>query len=161
MIFPAPSLLDRLLDLDPQTKSESSAGGNISPRRMRDILKRDITWLLTTIRIEDVEELTTLAHTKSSVLNYGIRDLSGVPEQNIDAVKIQNTIKQALVNFEPRLDPTSIVVSLIPYEQGETRGVAKLQISGQWTNNLYQDQVVIEARVNFDTGSVDLVDGER
>jgi len=148
----APSLIDRLMDLNPQSKTESDAAGSISPRDMRNIMRRDLIALLTTIRLEEVVELDGWKRTSRSVLNYGVRDLSGVPEQNIDGLDVQNTLRQAIWDFEPRLERTSVAVELIPFEDGEMRGIAKLQISGRWKNEIYQTPVFIEAEINFETG---------
>jgi len=155
---PSPSLLDRLIDNDPSNSKESTAAGVISARKMREILKRDIAWILGTIRLEEVTPIGHRHQTRRSVLNYGISDLSGVPEQNIDPTEIQNSIRQALWDYEPRLEPSSIEVELIPHVEGEIRGVAKLRISGRWAADLYRDPIFLEAKINFETGGVDLVD---
>jgi len=154
----SPSLLDRLTDNDPSNNNESAAASTISANKMRDILKRDIAWILSTIRLDEINPIGNRKETRSSVLNYGINDLSGVPEQNLDPVEVQNSIRQALWDFEPRLEPGSIDVELVPHVEGEIRGVAKLRISGHWANNLYRDPIFLEAKINFETGGVDLVD---
>ena len=104
----SPSLLDRLTDNDPGKVKESAAASIISANKMRDILKRDIAWILATIRMEEINPVDGCQEVRRSVLNYGIKDLSGVPEQNLDPIEVQNSIRQALWDFEPRLEPTSI-----------------------------------------------------
>ncbi len=155
----APSLLDRLIDNDPSNTKESAAAGELSSRQMRNILRRDLIWLLTTVRLDEVTPLDDWARIKASVINYGVRDLSGVPEQNIDGLNIQNTLRQAIWDFEPRLDRKSVDVKLIPNEDGDTRGVAKLQISGRWVNEIYQNPIFIEAQIDFETGGIVALDG--
>lgn len=157
--FTAPSLLDRLTDQDPANAKESSAAGQLSPRQMKVILRRDLIWLLTTIRLEEVTPLDDWPKARRAVINFGVRDLSGVPEQNIDGLNIQNTIRQAIWDFEPRLDRNSVNVKLIPNEEGEARGVAKLQISGRWAHEIYQNAIFIEAQIDFETGGIVALDG--
>jgi len=154
----SPSLLDRLTDNDPGKVKESAAASIISANKMREILKRDIAWILATIRMEEINPVDGCQEVRRSVLNYGIKDLSGVPEQNLDPIEVQNSIRQALWDFEPRLEPTSIDVELVPHVEGDIRGVAKLKIAGRWTDDLYRDPIFLEAKINFETGSVDLVD---
>lgn len=156
---PAPSLLDRLTDNNPSNAKESSAAGQLSPSQMKVILRRDLVWLLTTVRLEEVINLDKWTKARRSVINYGVRDLSGVPEQNIDGLKIQNTIRQAIWDFEPRLDRNSVDVQLIANEDSDTRGVAKLQISGRWAQELYQNPIFIEAHIDFETGGIVALDG--
>jgi len=150
----SPSLLDRLTDNDPGKVKESAAASIISANKMRDILKRDIAWILATIRMEEINPVDGCQEVRRSVLNYGIKDLSGVPEQNLDPIEVQNSIRQALWDFEPRLEPTSIDVELVPHVEGDIRGVAKLKIAGRWTDDLYRDPIFLEAKINFETGSV-------
>jgi len=157
--LPPPSLLDRLTDHDPSNAKESYAAGQLSPRQMKVILRRDLIWLLTTIRLEEVTNLDDWPRAKATVINYGVRDLSGVPEQNIDGLNIQNTIRQAIWDYEPRLDRNSVDVKLIPNSEGDTRGVAKLQIAGRWANEIYQNPIFIEAQIDFETGGIVALDG--
>jgi len=157
--FVAPSLLDRLSDNDPSNSKESYAAGHLNPSQMRNILRRDLIWLLTTVRLEEVTPMEGWERAKRSVINYGVRDLSGVPEQNIDGLNIQNTIRQAIWDFEPRLDRGSVDVKLIPNQDGDARGVAKLQISGRWINEIYQNPIFIEAQIDFETGGIVALDG--
>ena len=41
-----PSLLDRLTDLEPEAKTESRDSRVINIRRLREIIRRDLAWLL-------------------------------------------------------------------------------------------------------------------
>lgn len=155
----SPSLLDRLTDNDPDNIRESAYAAKISPRRIRDILKRDLGWLLATISLDEFEDLETRKLVRKSTLNYGIRDLSGVPEQNIAAYTVETATREAICNYEPRLDPSSVKVALIPHEDGEIRGIAKLEISGLINVPDAKGPIHLEARIDFETGDVVLVDG--
>ena len=151
----SPSLLDRLVDNDPGTRKESVAASQLGLRDMRRIIRRDLIWLLTTIRLEEVTPLDDWKRVQASVLNYGVRDLSGVPEKNIDALRIERTLRDALIRYEPRLDPRSVDIGLEPFDEGGTRGQARLNISALWANDLYNEAIVIEATIDFETGSIE------
>jgi len=155
----APSLLDRLTDFEPKNKKESAHAAHISPRRMREILKRDISWLLATIRLEELVDLEKHDAIRSSVLNYGVRDMSGVPEQNINPHEVQETIRGALCKYEPRFDPSTVHVQLLDPSELETRGLVKMRITGQLLMPGYEELIHLEAKINFETGSIALEDG--
>jgi len=151
----APSLLDRLVDLNPENSTESAAASKLAARDMRRIIRRDLIYLLTTIRLEEVTRLDDWKNIRNSVMNYGVRDLSGVPEKNIDTIRIQNDLREALIAFEPRIDPSSVDIELLPFDEMTARGVAKLYISANWAQNLYPETIVIEATIDFETGGIE------
>lgn len=107
-----PSLLDRLTDLDPAQREESREQRVITAARLREYVTRDIGWLLNCIRQWDDEELTGFAHVSRSVLNFGIPDLAGAALSGIDAAALQNRIRSALLDFEPRLIASTVQVSV-------------------------------------------------
>jgi len=105
--------------------------------------------------------LTLSSHVlcKSSVINYGIRDISGVSEQNLHAGEIRQTIRRALIDFEPRLDPVTLDVEVIEHKDGDDKGLALLRISGHWRNRLFKDAIFLEAMIEMQTGNIALLDG--
>ena len=152
-----PSLLDRLTDNDPGNQNRASAEREMSASQMQVILRRDIAWLLSTIRLDEITSLSAHTQAKSSVINYGIRDLSGVSEQNLHSEEIRRTIMTALRQFEPRLEPRSLQVDVIDHEEGDDKGLALLRISGHWRNNLFREMVLLEAKIDMQTGNVALL----
>jgi len=158
-VIQQPSLLDRLYDSDPGNQNRASARRGMWSVRMNAILRRDIAWLLSTIRLDEVTSLSSHANCKSSVINYGIRDLSGVSEQNLHASEIRQTIRRALIDFEPRLDPVTLDVEVIDHKEGDDKGLALLRISGHWRNRLFNDAILLEAMIEMQTGNIAMLDG--
>jgi type VI secretion system protein ImpF len=107
-----PSLLDRLTDLEPAQREESREQRVITAARLREYVTRDIAWLLNCTRQWSGEELAGYAHVHHSVLNFGIPDLAGTALSDIDAVGLQNRIRSALLDFEPRLIASTVQVSV-------------------------------------------------
>src|ERR1700754_420928 len=98
-----PSLLDRLTDAQPEQPEESREQRVITAARLRECVTRDIAWLLNCTRQWSSDELAEHPEVDSSVLNFGIPDLTGTELSGIDAGVLQNRIRAALLNFEPRL----------------------------------------------------------
>ena len=72
-----PSLLDRLTDLNPASKTDTLEERVMSLRRLRESVIRDLEWLLNTGRLEIRVDLAGYPEVRSSVLNYGIPDITG------------------------------------------------------------------------------------
>jgi len=97
-----PSLLDRLLDDDPDVIQELPASRSQRIRELKKSVRRDLEQLLNTrvcLRVipEDCEELRT------SLFNYGIPDFGGSsassPEQHEE---LRNRVEDVIRRFESR-----------------------------------------------------------
>jgi type VI secretion system protein ImpF len=107
-----PSLLDRLTDLAPEQREESREHRVITAARLRECVTRDIAWLLNCTRHWSSEELAEHPEADNSVLNFGIPDLTGATVSGVDAGLLQNHIRAALLNFEPRLIASTVQVTV-------------------------------------------------
>jgi type VI secretion system protein ImpF len=106
-----PSLLDRLTDDEPGKSEESREKRVISATRLRDCVSRDISWLLNCVNLGASVPLDDYPEVASSVLNFGIPDLTGAALSGIDADALQRLIREAILAFEPRLTPNTLQIS--------------------------------------------------
>ena len=78
---------------------------------MRNSVRRELNWLLNTVNLEAVEDLEPYPQVRTSVLNYGLPDLTGRISTKgaiqARAAEIAETIRV----FEPRLDPDNLEVA--------------------------------------------------
>jgi type VI secretion system protein ImpF len=102
------SLLDRLIDLEPENRYEAPTSRAESLRRFRLAVKRDLEWLLNTTRSEiEIPESCPLA--KESVLAFGLPDISNVSLNSYaDETRLLRSLEQAIENFEPRLSRAKV-----------------------------------------------------
>jgi len=82
-----PSLLDRLTDDEREHKQESRDKRVLSPARLRECVRRDLTWLLNTTHLAALEDLDAHPEVARSVLNYGMPDLAGRTVSSVPARK--------------------------------------------------------------------------
>jgi type VI secretion system protein ImpF len=106
-----PSLLDRLTDDAPDTTQESNAAWIIDVSRLREIIQRDLHWLLNTTNYEPSVDLELYPQTASSILNFGITDVSGTSATLRRADELKQAIRLAIERFEPRLLPETLEVT--------------------------------------------------
>jgi type VI secretion system protein ImpF len=97
-----PSILDRLVDLDPKVSTETPKSRSQSLRELKQSVRRDLEWLLNTRHSpdkvpEDLEEVN------KSLAVYGIPDFTGLSSKSSDDRKnLAKSVEKALRVFEPR-----------------------------------------------------------
>jgi type VI secretion system protein ImpF len=104
-----PSLLDRLTDEAPGNAAQRG-GMSLSLTELRRSVLRDLNWLFNTSQIMRSEELEAWPQVRNSVVNYGLPPLSGVVASSLDIQKLERALRQAIVDFEPRILPDSVSV---------------------------------------------------
>jgi len=113
-----PSLLDRLTDNNPSEIKESARDQIIDIRQLRDIVLRDLGWLLNTVNQEgDIDE-DEFPFAAASTLNYGITDIAGKKAAEARAYELERMIHQAIERFEPRIVKGSLDVKLSTTVEG-------------------------------------------
>lgn len=113
-----PSLLDRLTDDNPGEIKESARDMVIDMRRLREIVMRDLGWLLNTVNQElDIPE-KSYPYASQSTLNYGITDVSGKRAIDARPHELERLIHKAIEAFEPRIIKGSLRVDLSAGEIG-------------------------------------------
>ncbi len=107
-----PSLLDRLTDDDATNAAESREARVIDIRRLRDIVQRDLSWLLNTNNGETWIDVARYPLASKSVVNYGVREVAGDFASKDRATVIRKSIAAAIENFEPRIRKGSTHVDI-------------------------------------------------
>jgi type VI secretion system protein ImpF len=105
-----PSLLDRLTDLRPDKTRESISQQVLSHQQYKKAVIRDLAWLLNSVSLDSVVDLSSYPEVKRSVLNYGMPDISGHTSSSIDTEHLQKELKRVIYEFEPRIIPNSLKV---------------------------------------------------
>ena len=107
-----PSLLDRLTDLRPDKTRESVSQQVLTHQQYKEAVIRDLAWLLNTVSLGSVVDLSPYPTVKRSVLNYGMPDISGHTSSSIDTERLQKELKRVIYEFEPRIIPNSLKVQV-------------------------------------------------
>jgi type VI secretion system protein ImpF len=104
-------LLDRLLDFEPDTRSEAPITRAESLRRFRAAVKRDLESLLNTVRVA-FEIPDSCPELQKSLLNYGLPDVSSMSLQSpTDERRLLRGLELAIEMFEPRLARAKVTSS--------------------------------------------------
>lgn len=148
-----PSLLDRLTDREPSQVKEARDERVIDISRLRDIIQRDLTWLLNTNNIESSLDAGRFPNVRRSVLNYGMREVAGEYSTEERAQLIRKSIERAIEEHEPRIIKGSVEVSLSPDEEGSNMTVALNIRADMWAQPLPME-LYLRSKVDVTTGEV-------
>lgn len=150
-----PSLLDRLTDKEPGMKKESREERVIDISRLRDIIQRDLSWLLNTTNNEDQFDAKAFPTVARSVLNYGLPDASGEFSTKARAELIRKAIERAIARFEPRIIAGSVNVTLSPQTDGNDITVSLNIHADMWAQPLPLE-LYLRSQVDVTTGEVSI-----
>ncbi len=107
-----PSLLDRLTDLEPDKAEESRDSRVIDIRQLRDIIRRDLSWLLNANNQDSQIDADEFPNVVTSVINYGVHEVSGDYSTQNRAAEIRKAIHKSISLFEPRIKQGTLEVTL-------------------------------------------------
>lgn len=96
----------------------------ISERALLSEVRHDLQALLNTTNLNSTQDLSAYPEVASSIINYGLPDLSthAVDSARIDVLAKQ--IREAIIRFEPRMDPATLEIHP---EQIDQDGVFKVR----------------------------------
>ena len=144
-----PSLIDRLIDREPENRKEAQEMRNQSLRELKDAVRRDLEWLLNSRR-SPAEPPESAKELWRSVYCFGLPDITGASlSSGDDRQRLARMVEAAIATYEPRLQ--NVTVSMKPVA-GEIH-VLRFQIEG-----LLRTEPA-PARVFFDT-TLELTKGE-
>jgi type VI secretion system protein ImpF len=135
---------------------ESADKRNISMRRLREIVQRDLGWLLNSASLDTTEDLKPYPEVARSVLNFGMPSFAGTALHSIDPQATAQRIRQVIETFEPRLGK----VQVIPEIDGDKPDAMTLsfRIEGELWGQPVSQHVVLQTRIDVETGDVRIGD---
>lgn len=153
-----PSLLDRLTDDAPDKKKEPAEKRVISIGKLREIVLRDLTWLLSTGNLVGVLDLSNHPDAAQSVINYGMPDLAGFTVSSLDPVEIERMIMKVIRAFEPRILPKSLKIQVLSSGDQMNRNAITLEIKGDLWAQPLPLHLFLKTVIDLEDGSVKVVE---
>jgi type VI secretion system protein ImpF len=149
-----PSLLDRLTDEDPEKKQESRDKRVLSPSRLRESVRRDLSWLFNTVNLAAVDNLEDYPQVERSTLNYGLPDLAGRTTSGVDKVALERLLRRAIWDFEPRLTRNSVKVRLVADYDQMNHNAMCLNIEAELWAQPLPLRLFLRTELDLETGEV-------
>jgi type VI secretion system protein ImpF len=121
------SVLERLIDRDPQAPMDPPLSRTQSVRQLKASLRRDLEWLLNTRRTPTPAG-SEYRETEKSLYNFGLPDVSSISwDSGRDRQRLARAIELAVNIFEPRI--TGLKVVALDSTAG-AKHVLRFQIQG-------------------------------
>lgn len=150
-------LLDRLIDEEPKSKSETPMSRSTSLARLKTAVRRDLENLLNTRRTPDLIPEGSVEILRS-VYYFGLPDITSMPANFLyEQTKLLQSIETAVKTFEPRLD--GVRVSLVPVA-GQSR-VLRFVIDGMLRIDPLPEHVVYDASMELTSLEVQISGDDR
>jgi len=154
-----PALLDRLTDHEPTRKVEGREERVISRAQLRASVLRDLSWLLNTTNLTAEVDMTGHPLAEQSTINYGLIPLSGKVVSGLEVSGLERILKQAIIRFEPRILPHTLVVKGIAASDPHLHhNVLSFEISGSLWSQPYPLELLLKTDMDLESGEIRLAE---
>jgi len=146
-----PCLLDRLCNDHPGSRQESRNQRVVSMSAYRESVRRDIGWRLNS-KAPRPEDGLAEDEAASSVANYGLPDLCGRTASGVSADEMARQMRRTLLNFEPRIIPSSLMVTAITDADDMSYRAVSFEIRGKLDASPVPQELNLRTAVDLETG---------
>ena len=154
-----PSLLDRLVDLAPTEKRESDDKRTLSKQALRQAVLRDLSWLFNATGYGLGFDDKRHPNAARSVINYGLPMLSGQFTSSVQRVSMEQALKNAILQFEPRILPRTLEVELVMEGPAlDSHNRIGLQIRGMLWAQPVPLEFLMRSRIDLEEGRIEIED---
>ncbi|HMO79254.1 MAG TPA: type VI secretion system baseplate subunit TssE [Pyrinomonadaceae bacterium] len=149
-----PSVLDRLIDLEPRHSEEAPKSRSTSLHELKQSVRRDLEWLLNTrCHIDAIDD--KLEETPNSVAFYGLPDFTGVSvKSHIEQKRMTRAIEDAIRRFEPRF--INLKVFMDPLENVDRQ--LRFRIEATLDTEPAPEPIVFDSVLNSGGGGFEVVE---
>jgi type VI secretion system protein ImpF len=155
-----PALLDRLIDEEPDKKLvELRENRLITKSRLRQAVLRDLAWLFNATRLEAEVDMSRAPYARRSVINFGLPAFAGRVASSLEATELERAIRQAILDFEPRILPASLHVrALVEPDRLDHHNVIGIEIQGHLWAQPVPLELLVRTEIDLETGKVEIAD---
>jgi type VI secretion system protein ImpF len=101
-----------------------------------------------------VQNLDAYPWVKESVINYGVPDLKGKTLSNVNLIKLEQQIRQAIISFEPRILKKSLKVTIIASENKMNKNAIVIEIKSDVGSQSMPLTFFLKLELDLETGFV-------
>ena len=154
-----PSLLDRLVDHAPGDQREGDDKRTLTKHAQRQAVLRDLSWLFNSTGFGLAMDDRRYPNAARSVLNYGMPMLSGQFTSSVQRVSMEQALKNAILQFEPRILPRTLEVELVMEGSAlDSHNRIGLQIRGMLWAQPVPLEFMMRSRIDLEEGRIEIED---
>ncbi|MCG8552802.1 MAG: type VI secretion system baseplate subunit TssE [Desulfobacterales bacterium] len=147
-----PCLLDRLTDRYPKARKESREYRVLNLRQYRLSVARDLEFLFNNLTQPDGKMLEEFSYVRQSVLNYGIKCVSGEWAGTEGTRRLIQAIEEAIVKFEPRILKETLSVHQSGSSHKRHKSKIHFEIEGELWAEPISEKLFIKTEFDLETG---------
>ncbi|MEW9898554.1 type VI secretion system baseplate subunit TssE [Chitinivorax sp. PXF-14] len=152
-----PALLDRLTDDEPARRQEGPFV--LNKARLRQAVLRDLTWLFNATQNAGPDDWPGYSEALRSVVNFGLPALAGSTASSLDVVDLERSIREAILDFEPRILPSSLSIeAVLSDQQMDHHNQLSVQIRGLLWAQPVPLELLLHTDLDLETGEVKITD---
>jgi type VI secretion system protein ImpF len=129
-----------------------------SVQEIRACVKRDLDWLLNASQYSPQGDLDGFPDVASSVLNFGMPDLTGKTVTGFDPAYIERLLKQVIINYEPRIIKRTLSVHVIADKTMFDHNALAFDIEGELRAEPQPLHLHLRTEFELEDGSVSVFD---
>lgn len=153
-----PALLDRLTDDAPDARTEVDEQRVMTKVQLRQAVLRDLTALFNAVQPLGAQA-AGYPGLAESVLNFGLPPLSGQLASTLDVSLLEQTIRQAIVRYEPRILPDTLQVRALEATSVlDTHNVVEFEIRGHLWSQPVPLEILLRTQLDLEAGQVEVRD---
>jgi len=115
---------------------------------------RDLAWLLDATNLAAGQDLGAYPQVARSVVNYGIPDLSGMTVSGTDVAVFERALRQAIMDFEPRILRHTLSVRLEINDSQMSHNAMTFLIEGELWAQPVPLRLYLKTEIDLDIGDV-------
>lgn len=154
-----PALLDRLSDDAPSERADSRERRIVTRNALRASVLRDLSNLLNAHALYGAAASSEYPFVHASVLNYGLRDVTGRALSSLDVTALAREIERAIVRFEPRIAAGTLCVTPLRAEGDAMRTSVAFLVEGDLWGQPYPERLYFKTELDLESGQARIVDG--
>lgn len=132
-------------------------GSTASLDKIKDCVKRDLTWLLNTQNLSmDTYLEEYYPNVASSVINFGMPDMTGRTVSSLNSGELERYIKKAILSFEPRLIRHTVKVNLFTEESKMDNNAIIFKIEADLWMDPEPLHLQLKTQIDLENGYVDV-----
>ena len=130
----------------------------MSIQQLRKSVIRDLGWLLNTGNLEARQNLDRYPAATHSVVNYGMPDIAGITTGDIEVDAVEQAVKQAIIDFEPRILRNTLMVKMVVDQEAMSSNSVVFEIEGELWAQPVPLRVFLKTELDLETGDVKVAD---
>ncbi|MCE2918309.1 MAG: GPW/gp25 family protein, partial [Rubrivivax sp.] len=121
-----------------------------------------LSWLFNSTTPGESIDFARAPHARNSVLNYGLPPLSGQTASSVDPTMLEQRVRQAILDHEPRILPDTLVVqAVLNQDQLDHHNQIGFRINGQLWAQPVPLELLLHTDIDLESGRVSVRELDR